>query len=183
MPGTGGGFSPAGAHVTALQTTPCSCPGASDLGLPGPLRGLLTFLGLTIFCSSASQSALSSPQVASSRSSPRWASHPARAPRTTHRLSAQVCQSSDLPAAGAAGTRLWDKDGPARVAPPCGKSNKHIYRALCPILTEIPWSFDELLNGWWGRGEFILIPVLSTRSDFTHVARSCCSKSSYLAFP
>ena len=89
-PGPGGGGAPGWGSGDSSADHTLQLSGASDLGLPGPLRSLPASLGLTVFCSSASQAVLTSPPGGggSSWSSPRWASRPPRCPRTTHLLSA-----------------------------------------------------------------------------------------------
>lgn len=93
-----------GSHNSSAHPT-LQLSQASDLGLPGPLRSLLTSLGLTIFCSSASQSVLTSP-----RGCPPGAPPPPGGP-PTHLGPLEPptcslhpgCRSSDLPPAGQLG--------------------------------------------------------------------------------
>lgn len=115
----GRGCSFAGARVTVVQTTPCSCPGPlpwASLRAPekppdlsGPDHFLLVCLP--------------------TRSKPAHGGGPPRGGPST-RLSPlapppALCpgrQSLDLPPARAVGTQCRDKGLPARGVPPCGKS-------------------------------------------------------------
>lgn len=60
-PGPGGGGAPGWGSGDSSADHTLQLSGASDLGLPGPLRSLPASLGLTVFCSSASQAVLTSP--------------------------------------------------------------------------------------------------------------------------
>lgn len=112
---------------TALQATP-----EAFLSLSGPLRSLLTSLGLTISCPSAAQSIQPSHWGEFPYSPSGGALHPAQG-SSAHRAAGLWEPQARRPPAG----RQHGRGLPDRVAPPCGKSTNTVYRALCPTHIEI----------------------------------------------